>query len=60
MQKRVGILGFLALGLVLYLIWNDPHRTADLIHGFGNAIGSFFATLWHKLGEFFSSLVGSK
>lgn len=58
MQKRVGLVSMLALVLVLYLIWKDPNGTADIIAGFGRAVGGFFGDLWDKLGEFFSSLVG--
>lgn len=58
MQKRVGLVSTLALVLVLYLIWNDPSGTADIIAGFGRSVGGFFGDLWDKLGEFFSSLVG--
>ncbi|MFN8051848.1 MAG: hypothetical protein U0Q22_10450 [Acidimicrobiales bacterium] len=58
MQKRVGMVSFLALAMVLYLIWKDPHGTADMIGGFGSAVGGFFGDLWHKLGEFFTSLFG--
>ena len=58
MQNRVGLVSMLALILVLYLIWKDPSGTADIIAGFGDAVGGFFGDLWDKLGEFFSSLVG--
>ena len=59
MQKRIGLVSSLALAMVLYLIWKDPHGTADMIGGFGDAVGGFFGELWDKLGEFFSSLVGN-
>jgi hypothetical protein len=54
----MGAVSTVALILVLYLIWKDPHGTADTIAGFGNAVGGFFGDLWDKLGEFFSSLFG--
>lgn len=59
MQKRVGLISMLALGLVIYLIWQDPNGSADMVSGFFDAIGGFVATLWEKLGEFFTSLFGS-
>ena len=58
MQKKMGAVSTVALILVLYLIWKDPHGTADTISAFGSAVGGFFGDLWHKLGEFFSSLFG--
>lgn len=58
MQKKIGMLSSLALIAFLYLIWKDPSGTADLLSGFGGAVGGFFSDLWHKLGDFFSSLFG--
>lgn len=58
MQKRIGMVSTLALILVLYLIWKDPRGSADMLSGFGDAVGGFFGDLWDKLGEFFSSLFG--
>lgn len=57
MPKQVGMIGLLALVIVMYLIWQDPTGTADVISGFFGAVGDFIGTLWGKLGEFFSSLV---
>lgn len=57
MPKQIGMLGLLALVIVGYLIWQDPTGTADVISGFFGAVGGFVATLWDKLGEFFTSLV---
>lgn len=57
-QKKMGLLSTLALVALLYLIWKDPRGTADLLGGFGEAVGTFFTDLWHKLGDFFSSLFG--
>lgn len=48
-----------ALGLVVYLIWQDPGGSADMVSSFFDAIGGFVSTLWEKLGEFFTSLFGS-
>ena len=56
MQKRVGTLSFLALALVVYLIWNDPNGMGNIVQGFGEAVGGFLGDLWSRLGEFFSSL----
>ena len=57
MQKRIGLISFVALAMLLYLIWKDPSGTAGLFDGFFGAVGDFVGTLWDKLGEFFSTLV---
>lgn len=56
MEKRVGTVGFVALCLVLYLIWKDPSGTADLVVGFGRAVGGFVSELWERIGEFAGGL----
>ncbi|HPB46961.1 MAG: hypothetical protein M9952_11575 [Microthrixaceae bacterium] len=58
MQKQLGGAGLLALLIVGYLIWKDPTGTANAISGFFGAVGDFASTLWDKLGEFITSLVG--
>lgn len=58
MHKKVGLVSLAALALVLYLIWKDPSGTADLVSGFGGAVGGFLGDLWDKLGEFITSLAG--
>lgn len=54
------MVSFVALALVVYLIWKDPTGTADVLAGFFKAVGGFFGELWDRLGEFVSSLFGKK
>lgn len=56
MEKRIGTFGLIALCLVLYLIWQDPSGTADLVVGFIRAVGGFISDLWERLGEFATGL----
>ena len=56
MPKQTGMVAGLALILVLYLIWQDPAGTADLVSGFFEAVFSFFGDFWDKMGEFLGGL----
>lgn len=56
MPKQAGMVAGLALIMVLYLIWQDPTATADLVSGFFEAVFGFLGTFWDKLGEFLTSL----
>ena len=56
MQKKLGAVGFLAMAMVVYLIWKDPSGTADLINAFFRAVGGFFSEFWARLVEFVDNL----
>lgn len=60
MAKRFSLLGFFALALLVYLIWKDPSNAASTVGDFLNNVGDFLAEVWHKLGDFFGNLAGSK
>lgn len=60
MAKRFSLLAFFALGLLLYLIWKDPNSAATTVGDFLNNVGDFLSQVWHKLGDFFGNLAGSK
>jgi len=56
MQKVGGLIAAAAVGLLLWLIWMDPHGTAGFVGDFFGAVGHFVAQFWHKLVEFITSL----
>lgn len=56
MAQKIGLVGGLALILVVYLIWQDPTGTADLINGFFSALGGFFGDFWDRLVTFVNGL----
>lgn len=58
MQKRIGLVSLVALVFVVYLIWENPTGMADIVSGFGSAVGGFFSELWDRLWQFVSSLAG--
>jgi len=54
--QKIGVIGGLALVLVVYLIWKDPTGTADLIQDFFRAVGGFFGDFWDRLVTFVDHL----
>ena len=56
MAKGVGIAGLFGVGLMAFLIWNDPAGAADLIGGFLSWIWEMLGTFWESLREFLTSL----
>jgi len=55
-MKRVSLVAFIALAFLIWIIWRDPSGAADTVRSFASSAGDFFASVWHKLGEFFGNL----
>ena len=56
MAKRMGVIGLFGIGLVVFLIWKDPHNAANTIGDFLGWIGDMISEAWHKLGDFIGDL----
>ena len=54
--QKIGLVGGLALIMVVYLIWKDPTGTADIIDQFFSAVGGFFSDFWERLVTFVDNL----
>jgi len=56
MAKRVSLFGVLAIAILLFFIWDNPHGTAHTISAFLDGVGHVASQAWSKLGEFVKSL----
>ncbi len=56
MAKRAGVIGFFGIGLLVFLIWKDPHSAANTIGDFLSWIGDMLSEAWQKLGDFIGDL----
>lgn len=56
MQKRISLVAFFALAVIIFLIWTDPSGTAKAFHSFFGAVGDFFGELGHRTAVFFKGL----
>jgi hypothetical protein len=56
MAKRVSLFGFLAIAVLVFFIWNNPHGTADTVGEFFDSVGHVLAQAWDRLGEFLHGL----
>ena len=56
MQKVGGLVAAAAVGLLLYLIWVDPHSAAGMVGHFFGAVGHFLGQFWHRMSQFITSL----
>jgi hypothetical protein len=56
MAKRVSLLGIVAIAILVFFIWNNPHGTADAVGEFLDSVGRVASQAWHRIGDFFQSL----
>ena len=56
MAKRASLFGFLAIAVLVFFIWNNPHGTAESVGDFLDAVGRVVGQAWDRLGEFFQGL----
>jgi hypothetical protein len=56
MAKRVSLVGFLAIAVLIFFIWKNPHGTADTVSDFLGSVGHVFGQAWDRLGEFVKGL----
>ena len=56
--KRVSMVGFIAIALMIFLIWNNPSGSASTVNSFLDAVGNIASQAWDKLGEFVKGLAG--
>ncbi len=56
MSKGVGVIGLFGVGLLAFLIWNDPANAADVVGGFLSWLTEMLGDLWDRVTEFLSSL----
>lgn len=55
MPKQLSAVAVFALAVMVFLIWQDPSGTADVIESFFSQIFDMTGELWDRLGEFFGS-----
>ena len=55
MPKQLTYVAVFALAVLLFLIWQDPAGTADVIESFFSSVFGAAGDLWDRLGEFFGS-----
>jgi hypothetical protein len=60
MAKRVSMFGFLAIALLIFFIWTNPHGTASTVGDFFGSVAHVAGQAWHKLGDFVKDLAGHK
>lgn len=53
--KQLTYVALFALVVMLFLIWQDPAGTADVIQSFFDSALTIIGDLWNRLGEFFGS-----
>ena len=56
MAKKMSLFAFLAIGILGFLIWQDPNGAGDIVKEFFSMVGDVLAQAWDKIGDFFSSV----
>ena len=56
MAKRMGLVGVFAIGLLVFLIWNDPQSAANTVGDFLGWLGDIIGEAWQKIGDFIGNL----
>ena len=56
MAKRASLVGFLAIAVLIFFIWNNPNGTADSVGEFFDSVARVVSEAWDKLGDFFQGL----
>jgi len=54
------MVGFLAIALLVFFIWTNPHGTASTVGDFFGSVAHVAGQAWHKLGDFVKDLAGHK
>jgi len=55
-MKSLSVIAFIALAFLIFIIYKDPAAASDIMKTFLNAVGDFFAAVWHKSGEFLGNV----